>query len=267
METTKIVTYYRVSTDKQGLGIDAQRAAVAEYLQMHPELEEIATYTETYTGKEENRPEFSKAVDLCKRSGAVLLAAKLDRLGRGKFLYGLLSDNTFKFKVLDIAGNSDLERTIRIAIAIEERNAISSRTSSALQAKASILRKAREAYEAGDVEGAKRYVESAEFNAKIRRGFDWWLQRDFKLGTKRSTADGTMTAGEVRRLADRRRAKADTNDNSVMAANAVRIYLKQGGVRKLSKIATYLNESYYRTPRGKEWAPQSVKNLLERFDI
>ena len=71
-QTTKVVTYFRVSTQKPGLGIEAQRAAVAEYLTAHPELTEIGSFTETYTGKEANRPEFSKALDLCKRSGATL---------------------------------------------------------------------------------------------------------------------------------------------------------------------------------------------------
>ena len=79
-QSTKIVTYYRVSTSKQGLGIEAQKSAVANYLSAHPELIEIGSFTETFTGKEANRPEFSKAVDLCKRSGATLVAAKLDRL-------------------------------------------------------------------------------------------------------------------------------------------------------------------------------------------
>ena len=169
MNTTKVVTYYRVSTSKQGLGIEAQKQAVFEYLQAHPELSEIGSFTETFTGKEINRPEFTKALDLCKRSGAILLAAKLDRLGRGKFLYTLLGDSSVKFKVLDIAGESELEKSIRVAVAIEERNTISARTSAALQAKAQLLTKVGEAYNLGDMESAQNLLDLAQLKSRVKR--------------------------------------------------------------------------------------------------
>ena len=261
--TTKVVTYYRVSTKKQGLGIEAQRAAVAEYLTAHPELTEIGSFTETYTGKEANRPEFSKALDLCKRSGATLLAAKLDRLGRGKFLYTLLGDASVNFKVLDIAGESELEKSIRVAVAIEERKAISARTSAALQAKADMLAKAGEAYTAGDMEAAQRWIELAETKSRAKRGLAWWAARGFRLGSVHTLSDAERSKHAAARIEE-----AETDEANIRASNAVRLYLKQGGKKSLTAIANYLNENNYKTRRGKAgWKAQSVKNLMERFGL
>lgn len=261
--TTKVVTYYRVSTQKQGLGIEAQRAAVAEYLANNPELVEIGSFTETFTGKEVNRPEFTKAMELCKRSGATLLAAKLDRLGRGKFLYTLLGDASVNFKVLDIAGESELEKSIRVAVAIEERKTISARTSAALQAKADMLAKAGEAYKAGNMEAAQKWIDLAETKSRAKRGLDWWAVRGFRLGSTH-----THTEAERKATAERRVMEAETDEANTRAANAVRVYLKQGGKRNYSAIAAYLDENNYRTRRGKAgWKAQSVKNLIERFEL
>lgn len=261
--TSKVVTYYRVSTSKQGLGIEAQRAAVAQYLANNPNIVEIGCFTETYTGKEANRPEFSKAIDLCKQSGATLLAAKLDRLGRGKFLYTLLGDASINFKVLDIAGESELEKSIRVAVAIEERKAISARTSAALQAKAAMLAKAGEAYAAADTEAAQRWIELAETKSRVKRGLAWWAERGFRLGSIHALSEAERSKHATARIEE-----AETDEANIRAANGVRVYLKQGGKRGLTAIANYLNENNYRTRRGKAgWKPQSVKNLLERFGL
>lgn len=263
MKTTKIVTYYRVSTNKQGLGIEAQKSAVKEYLKQHPELIEIGSFTETYTGKEANRPEFSKAIELCRRSGAMLVAAKLDRLGRGKFLYTLLGDTSVTFKALDIAGNSELERGLRVMVAIEERNSISHRTSAALRAKANILAEAGQAYASGNIDEAQRLIDLAEIKSRAKRGLQWWVERDFKLGSKHKNSDAEKNA-----KANARRKEADSDKANVEASAAIRVFLRDGGKRTYGAIAKHLNENNYRTRRGKGgWSSQAVKNLMLRFGI
>ena len=91
------VSYVRVSTAKQGasgLGLEAQRTAVAAYVVGRGTL--VEEFVEVETGKGANalerRPELRSALASCKRRDAVLLIAKLDRLARNvHFVSGLLS--------------------------------------------------------------------------------------------------------------------------------------------------------------------------------
>jgi hypothetical protein len=75
------IAYYRVSTERQGrsgLGLDAQRSAVRDYLR-RGNWELIGEYTEVESGKRVNRPQLAAALAECKTRGAILIIAKLDR--------------------------------------------------------------------------------------------------------------------------------------------------------------------------------------------
>jgi DNA invertase Pin-like site-specific DNA recombinase len=76
------IAYYRVSTDRQGasgLGLDAQRAAVARHLGGQGQL--VNEYTEIESGRRHtNRPQLLAALEECRKRRAVLLIARLDRL-------------------------------------------------------------------------------------------------------------------------------------------------------------------------------------------
>jgi hypothetical protein len=76
------ITYYRVSTSRQGmsgLGIEAQRAAARQFLAVHPGIE-LASFTEVESGKNADRPQLQRAMTRCRQTRATLLVAKLDRL-------------------------------------------------------------------------------------------------------------------------------------------------------------------------------------------
>jgi DNA invertase Pin-like site-specific DNA recombinase len=93
MSRQRLIAYRRVSTIRQGvsgLGLEAQDAAVASYAQVAGGVI-LRAYTEVETGKRADRPELGKALADCKRSKAVLVLAKLDRLARNaRFLLTLI---------------------------------------------------------------------------------------------------------------------------------------------------------------------------------
>jgi DNA invertase Pin-like site-specific DNA recombinase len=93
----KFVAYYRVSTDKQGksgLGLEAQRQAVENYLN-GGSWKLIAEFTEVESGKNSARPQLRAAQAACKKHKARLVIAKLDRLSRNvAFIANLLEAGT-----------------------------------------------------------------------------------------------------------------------------------------------------------------------------
>ena len=126
------VAYYRVSTQRQGqsgLGLEAQREAVQPYA-----ADIVAEYTEVESGKRAQRPQLQAALDHCKRIGATILIAKLDRLSRDAGFLFALRDSGVAIKAADMPHASTLEFGIRAVFAQHEREQISERTKAALRA-------------------------------------------------------------------------------------------------------------------------------------
>ena len=134
----RFVTYYRVSTKRQGrsgLGLEAQRASVQAYLDGHGGRE-LASFTEVESGKIDSRPQLEAAIRHCELTRSTLLVAKLDRLSRDThFLTGLQKRPNLKFCALDLPDFSNLTLSLFAAIAQHEREAISARTKAALAAR------------------------------------------------------------------------------------------------------------------------------------
>lgn len=134
------VAYYRVSTtgqEQSGLGLDAQREAVARYLN-GAGWELVGEFTETETGKGSNalvkRPQLRAALELCKRRGATLVIAKLDRLARNvNFISGLLEAGC-DFVAADMPQANKVMIQMHAVMAEWERDQISQRTKDALAA-------------------------------------------------------------------------------------------------------------------------------------
>jgi DNA invertase Pin-like site-specific DNA recombinase len=130
------VAYYRVSTDKQGrsgLGLEAQQAAVAAYLERTGGIL-FEAFTEVESGRKDNRPELGKALDLCRRKRLPLLIAKLDRLARSVALISSLMERPVEFRACDMPDASRFTLHILAAVAEHERDMASERTKAALQA-------------------------------------------------------------------------------------------------------------------------------------
>ena len=129
------VAYYRVSTDRQGasgLGLDAQRAAVAAFVNGRGEL--VVEFTEIESGRRNDRPELHQALDACRARRAILVIAKLDRLARNVAFIANLMESGVEFVAVDMPQANRLTLHILAAVAEHEREMISQRTKAALAA-------------------------------------------------------------------------------------------------------------------------------------
>ena len=132
----KFVSYYRVSTDRQGrsgLGLEAQQAAVGNYLDGGAG-HLVGEFTEIESGHKNERPELAKALTLCNKHKATLLIARLDRLARNVHFISGLMETKVKFIACDMPEATPFMLHIYAAAAQEEARAISARTKAALQA-------------------------------------------------------------------------------------------------------------------------------------
>lgn len=136
MATGKFISYVRVSTAKQGnsgLGMEAQREAIARYLNGGA-WELLAEFIEVESGKKADRPELTRALNHCQATGATLVIAKLDRLSRDPDFLGMLMKAGTEFVACDMPEANKFMIRIMAALAEKEREMISERTKAALQA-------------------------------------------------------------------------------------------------------------------------------------
>ena len=226
--TGRWIAYHRVSTDKQGrsgLGLEAQRAAVATYLN-GGNWKLVKEFTEVESGKRSDRPQLQAALDACRMFGAKLVIAKLDRLSRdAHFLLGLEKAGV-DFVAADMPNANRLTIGIMAMVAEEERRMVSARTTAALQA------------------------------AKAR---------GVKLGGHRADADGkpvTLTLDAIAKGRETIAKRADAKAADI--APAIR-ELQAAGVTSLTGIASGLNDQGIPTPRGGQWQAVQVQRVLSRL--
>jgi DNA invertase Pin-like site-specific DNA recombinase len=228
----KAIAYYRVSTAKQGasgLGMDAQRAAVEALCQARDWDLIAPPFEEVESGKRNDRPELRKAVDRCRQTGAILVIAKMDRVGRrAARLLTLLEESGVRFVAADDPDADWTSIAIKAVIAQREGDEISRRTKQALAIKREQLRAKGERL--GNPNGAA---------ALVRAG--------------RGSAAGGAAA---RRIAD---------SHAAMLQPVVE-RMKGEGIVSLGAIARALNDEGMRTPRGGSWHASSVRNLLARLE-
>ncbi len=132
------VTYRRVSTQEQGrsgLGLDAQTRDINLYLEHYSEepWEIVGEFTEVHSGFNNDRPVLAEALALAKKSKAILLVAKLDRLSRRvSMIAALMETKGLTFKVANLPSADQFQLHLYAALAEKERDFISQRTRAAL---------------------------------------------------------------------------------------------------------------------------------------
>ena len=241
MADGKFVSYLRVSTAKQGasgLGLDAQRAAVAGFLK-GGRWSVIREVVEVESGKRADRPKLAEALALCRLHGAVLLVAKLDRLSRNAAFLFNLRDAGVRFIAADMPEANEMTVGIMAVVAEGERKAISKRTTEALAAAKVRLANLTE-------------EERAD---RIARG------KAVKLGAVRW--DHLQAGG-----ADRGRAVGIASRRAKASSRAVDLApiigeLQASGVTTLAALAEALTTRGIPTARGAStWSPTQVSRVL-----
>ncbi|WP_242077103.1 recombinase family protein [Brevundimonas diminuta] len=237
----KAVAYFRVSTAAQGrsgLGLEAQKAAVAELTRQRG-LQVLADFTEVESGGRNDRPELTKALHHAKVTGAVLVIAKLDRLSRNAAFLLTLRDSGVRFVAADLPDACDLTVGVLAVIAQAEREAISQRTKAALgTVKAKLV--------AGEAHISRRT------GLPVAR-----LGNPQGAEALRRAARGNAAGLE----AVKANADAHARDLAPIVAR-----LREEGCTSLASLAAGLNAAGVRTPRDGTWHASSVRNLLARMN-
>lgn len=136
MVAGNFVAYYRVSTDRQGksgLGLEAQQKAVEDYLN-GGSWRLVASFTEVESGRNNGRPELTKALAACRVHNATLVIAKLDRLSRNARFLLELQEAGVKFVAVDMPHADNFTVGVLALVAQKEAEMISQRTKAALSA-------------------------------------------------------------------------------------------------------------------------------------
>lgn len=224
---TKIIAYYRVSTKKQGLGLDAQRNLVQQYAEQVGATI-IDEFEEKESGKECDRPTLNLAMATARKHRATLVVAKADRLSRDLsyaaqvfFKSGI---NVIALNLPEEAMSDRLMFGVYFGLAEQEAKLISQRTKAAL----------------------------AALKAK---------------GVKLGRPDAEITPEMRQAAATARRQNADNHPANLAASAELRRFFEGATKRNLSAAARHLNEKQLYTPRGVFHDAKSVKLLIQRYDI
>jgi DNA invertase Pin-like site-specific DNA recombinase len=224
-----LVSYLRVSTDKQGirgLGMEAQQTAVEQYRKSIGGVV-IAEYREVESGRVRSRPQLKQAIRHARSARAILIVAKLDRLARNTTFISQLLDSDLEIVCCDCPNMDRHMLKLFGWIAEREVSLIRQRTKDALAA------------------------------YKARGG---------KLGTH--LPDCKLLDPKVQRAASRKavevmREKFDPLYRQVMPR--IRELAQQG--KTTAEIAQALNDEGHDAPKGGLWSKVTVWRLLRRRSL
>ncbi len=195
------VALYRVSTAEQGhssLGLEAQQPRVRAFVAAQG-WHLIGEFSDVASGKDDRRQGFQAALARCRQLGAILVAARLDRITRRAHTLSQLLEDGISLRAADMPGADDLMMRIYAAMAQKERELISARTKAALAAA-----KARGAVLGGDRGYRPSSGPDATAAAHVRREGAERAAHRLALEVEALRAEGISTyAGLAQALTDR----------------------------------------------------------------
>lgn len=238
MDNKKYVTYYRVSTLRQGrsgLGLDAQKELVNTFLDMGNQV--LAEFIEVESGKVANRPKLLEAIEFCKSHNATLLVAKLDRLSRNLHFITTLEKTGVDFVCADMPEANTLTIHIFGAVAQHEREIISKRTKDAL------------------AQAKKRGVLLGAANPKIRERLEV---------ARRKKSTSTSISPKKYNVSREGKLRESTLD-FVLSVKDIIEPLRNLGASNI-KIVEVLNRQNIKTKKGGEWTLTQLHRVLVYLD-
>lgn len=220
---TKFVIYRRLSKEdksKTQHGFDSQMRDINFYLSSLDSYEVVGDFQEFISGGEDNKPELTKAMQLCERCGATLLVAKLDRLSRRVSQIAGYMEGKVRFKVASIPNADNFQLHLYSALAEQERATIRMRVKQGLAAakdKGVKLGAASDKYQRNPNNATKRNMKEATTRTqhlveKIKLVSSGMAKPTFKSVaeclTKNNTPlpsgkEGVWSASQVKRVCDR----------------------------------------------------------------
>ena len=227
MANGKYVSYFRVSTGKQGksgLGLEAQEQTVRDRLN-GGDWSIVGTFTEIETGTNKRvRPELAKALAFCRVMGAKLIVANVSRLTRDPDFMGTLVAAEVEVEFCDLpntegpVGKFMLRQMLSVAEL--EAGMIAERTKKALAA------------------------------AKVR---------GVRLGGDR----GNLSTDNVKGREASVRVRQDQAKRRGSDLSPIIDEIRAGGITTLSGIADALNAKGVPTARGGRWQAVQVARVLK----
>lgn len=225
----RFIAYYRVSTGHQGrsgLGLEAQRETVRRFLAAEGAGKApLQSFTETESGRRSDRPQLAKALAACRAHKATLVVAKVDRLTRSQAFLESLRDAGVDVRFCDLPD-------------------VKGATGRFLLAQMAAVAE----LEAGLISERTK----AALAAKVARDGQW----------DRNASHHLVPGAGQRAAAKAARRKADERASD-LADTVAR--LQGEGATSLRSIADALTADGIETPRGGEWGPSSVRNVLRRI--
>ncbi|MCK1511372.1 recombinase family protein [Bradyrhizobium sp. 190] len=235
-KVVRYISYLRVSRESQGLhglGIEAQRRAVREYLARVGAADALlAEYVEVESGRRNERPELLRSFDHARNARATLIIAKLDRLSRDVHFLTGLERAGIEFIACDLPNANRLTITILAAVAEHEREMTAERTRAALAV-------------------ARDRV------AKVG-------QRGRPSVKRLGNPNGAEHLKELGNRAAVSALKARADDTARRLSNSLHAVI-ESGAKSSRAIAVALNERGVLSPRGSQWDAKAVINLQRRL--
>ncbi len=228
----KFVIYRRLSVEDRSRkqhGFESQMRDIEDYLAKQDSPEVIGSFHEFVSGAESNKPKLKEAIELCKKTGATLLIAKLDRLSRKVSQISVLMESDITLRVALMPNASTFELHIYASLAEQEREMIRDRVKRGLA------------------------VVKSESPEKLRK-------------TKGTAWHKSYTANKAAGLHNTTKQFKPSPEKDKLLVD-IKTAIKYSNPKSFVELAEKLNANNVATLKGKAWCGRTLSTFAKRNDI